>query len=91
VGYIATIIITTPIGAVLSKEVSPIARSMANISRIVIIWVFNIAITFSFPNDPQYQLESRNIYVNISKLIGFLLLALGMFVYLFKKSGSEKK
>ena len=58
---------------------------MANISRIIIIWVFNIAITLSFPDDPQYQLESRNLWVNISKFVGFVLLGLGMITYISNK------
>lgn len=83
--YIVTISITTLIGAILSKEVSPIARTMANISRIMIIWVVNLSITVHFKGDPQYQLESLNVYVNIAKFVGFVLLVTGMGVYVVKR------
>lgn len=45
VGFICSIAISVPMGAYLSKEVSPISRSLANVSRTLLIWLFNIIMT----------------------------------------------
>ena len=81
-GYLASIIATTSIGTILTKDVSPVARTMANMTRTIIVWIFNLLVTFALGSDPQYRLESLSFISNLSKFIGFCLLALGMFFYI---------
>lgn len=45
IGFILSVSISVPIGAYLSKTVSPISRSLANVSRTVLIWIFNVILT----------------------------------------------
>ena len=56
-GFILTISISVPIGAYLSKTVSPISRSLANVSRTVLIWIFNVIVTATVgKTQPEYDL-----------------------------------
>lgn len=92
-GFICSIAISVPIGAFLSKEVSPISRSLANVSRTLLIWVFNIIMTQTLGyTHPEYNLENRSVLVNCLKGVGFGLLMFGTFLYHEKKKeNSEEK
>lgn len=86
VGFICSIAISVPIGAFLSKEVSPISRSLANVSRTLLIWVFNIVMTETLgKTHEEYNLENRSVLVNCLKGVGFGLLMFGTFLYHEKK------
>ena len=86
VGFICSIAISVPIGAFLSKEVSPISRSLANVSRTLLIWVFNIVMTKTVgTTQSEYVLESTDVLTNMLKGIGFALLMFGTYLYHGKK------
>lgn len=85
-GFICSIAISVPIGAYLSKEVSPISRSLANVSRTLFIWIFNIIMTTTLGETmSEYRLESTNVLVNVMKGLGFATLMFGTFLYHEKK------
>jgi hypothetical protein len=86
IGFIISISISVPIGAYLSKTVSPISRSLANVSRTVLIWVFNITMTATIgQTKSEYKLENLDILVNILYGICFCTLLAGIYLYHYKK------
>lgn len=85
-GFILTISISVPIGAYLSKTVSPISRSLANVSRTVLIWIFNVIVTATVgKTQPEYDLQSLDWLVNVLYGVGFLTLLSGIYLYHYKK------
>lgn len=71
-----------PIAVTVSKKISPVSRSLADVCRTVIIWIFGIAMTLTYGQDhPEYQIENTNVVVNILKAIGFAVLIIGTLMY----------
>lgn len=60
--------------------------SLSNISRIIFIWGFCFTVNIFFP---EYNLESRNLWVNLAKLVAFMMLAMGIIRYLKKPEDME--
>lgn len=52
VGLIISIGISVPIAVTVSKVISPVSRSLADVCRTVFIWLFGIAITLTIGTDP---------------------------------------
>lgn len=82
IGLIITIAVSVPIAVTVSKKISPVSRSLADVCRTVIIWIFGIAMTLTYGQDhPEYQIENTNVVVNILKAIGFAVLIIGTLMY----------
>lgn len=82
VGLILSIAVSVPIAVTVSKRISPISRSLADICRTLFIWIFGIAMTLTIAGEhPEYKLEDLSILVNILKFIGFTVLILGTMLY----------
>lgn len=82
VGLILSIAISVPIAVTVSKKISPVSRSLADVCRTVIIWIFGIALTLTYGKDhSEYQIENTGVLVNILKAIGFIVLILGTLMY----------
>lgn len=48
VGLILSIAISVPIAVTVSKKISPVSRTLADVCRTVIIWIFGIALTLTY-------------------------------------------
>jgi hypothetical protein len=71
-----------PIAVTVSKKISPVSRSLADVCRTVIIWLFGIILTLTYGQDhPEYQIENKAIIVNILKAVGFIVLIGGTMMY----------
>lgn len=82
IGLIISILISVPIAVTVSKNISPVSRSLADVCRTVIIWIFGIILTLTYGVDhSEYQIESTSVVVNILKTIGFLVLIFGTLMY----------
>ena len=82
IGLIFSIGISVPIAVTISKRISPISRSLADVCRTSIIWIVGIAITITIgDNSDDYKLENLDVLFNILKFIGFALLILGTMIY----------
>ena len=57
VGLILSIAISVPIAVTVSKKISPVSRTLADVCRTVIIWIFGIALTLTYgKNHKEYQI-----------------------------------
>jgi len=52
VGLVVSIGISVPIAVTVSKLISPVSRSLADVCRTVFIWLFGITITLTIGTDP---------------------------------------
>ena len=75
-------------GVRITKMIDALTRSLLNITKTSIIWIVGIVITFSVGDDPDYQLESKDLWVNLVKAAGFACIVVGTLIYnklIFKK------
>jgi hypothetical protein len=68
-------------GARIIKLFDGLTRSLLNITRTSLIWLVGIIITFSVGDNPNYQLESKDLFVNLVKGIGFAFIVVGTLIY----------
>ena len=82
-GLILSIAISVPIAVTVSKKISPVSRSLADVCRTVFIWLFGIVMTVTVGvNHREYsKMEDKRVVVNILKGIGFLVLIFGTLLY----------
>lgn len=82
IGLIISIAISVPIAVTVSKKISPVSRSLADVCRTVIIWIFGIGVTLTYGKDhSEYQIENTGVLVNILKAVGFVVLIVGTMMY----------
>lgn len=67
-------------GVRITKLFDALTRSLLNITKTSIIWVVGIVITVSV-DDPNYQIESKDLVVNLIKGFGFIFIVLGTLIY----------
>ncbi|EGR31767.1 nucleotide-sugar transporter, putative [Ichthyophthirius multifiliis] len=67
-------------GVNITKHVSSLARSVVDVSRTVIVWIFGIILTVSSSN-PNYQWENLNAGAIVVEAIGFVILVVGNCIY----------
>ena len=82
--------ISVPIAVAISKYINPISRVLAEIARTILVWGFGIVYTLV---QKDIELENPDLVLNLLKLIGFILIVLGVLVYhdVFKKKENLKK
>lgn len=83
IGLILSIAISVPIAVTVSKLISPVSRSLADVCRTVFIWIFGIIVTLTLGKDhKEYEaMEDTRVVVNILKGLGFVVLILGTLMY----------
>ncbi len=83
VGLVLSIAISVPIAVTVSKLISPVSRSLADVCRTIIIWLFGITITLTVgKNNKEYEtMEDTRVIVNVLKAIGFGVLIVGTLMY----------
>ena len=82
--------ISVPIAVAISKYINPISRVLAEIARTILVWGFGIVYTLV---QKDIELENPDLVLNLLKLIGFILIVLGVLVYhdVLKKKENLKK
>ena len=89
-GYILALLVVVGIitisaynlnGVRITKLIDALTRSLLNITKTGIIWVVGIIVTISVGDNPDYQLESLDVVVNVVKAVGFSLIVLGTLIY----------
>lgn len=82
-GLILSIAISVPIAVTVSKNISPVSRSLADVCRTVFIWLFGIIMTLTIgvDNDIYSKMEDTRVVVNILKAVGFVVLIFGTLLY----------
>ena len=75
-------------GVRITKMIDALTRSLLNITKTSIIWIVGIIVSFLVGDDPDYQLQSKDLWVNLVKAAGFACIVLGTLIYnklIFKK------
>ena len=82
-GLVVSIAISVPIAVTVSKLISPVSRSLADVCRTVLIWLFGVVVTLTLGVDqPEYRdMEDTRLGVNLLKGGCFLILILGTLLY----------
>jgi hypothetical protein len=68
-------------GVRITKLFDALTRSLLNITKTSVIWLVGIIVTFAVGDNPDYQLESKDLFVNLVKGVGFAFIILGTLVY----------
>lgn len=77
-----TMAVSVAAGMAISKFINPVSRSLADVTRTVIVWVVGVVITVTIGEEKsQYKLESLSVVLNICKLLAFLLVIYGTLLY----------
>ena len=84
-------------GVRITKMIDALTRSLLNITKTSLVWIVGIVVTFSVGDNTDYQLESKDVWVNLVKAAGFACIVVGTLIYnklLFRKwlegSSSDK-
>lgn len=65
-----------------TKYISALARSIADVSRTLLVWIVSLIITFTAGKDnTNYRWENRNWRAIILELVGFVILVCGNLIY----------
>lgn len=69
-----------------TKYISALARSIADVSRTLLVWIVSLIITFTAGNGPtdtnkRYKWENTNWRAIIIELVGFVILVCGNLIY----------
>lgn len=65
-----------------TKYISALARSIADVSRTVLVWIISLIITFTAgKNNEKYAWENTNWRAILIELVGFLILVSGNLIY----------
>lgn len=68
-------------GVTITKTMDSLTRSLLNVCRTSLLWLFGLIISiFSSPGSP-YMIESLKFSVNFVKLIGFAFIVSGTLIY----------
>ena len=65
----------------ITKLIDALTRSLLNITKTGIIWILGIIITLIAGDNPDYQIESKDPWVNVIKAAGFSFIIMGTLVY----------
>jgi len=68
-------------GVRITKLIDALTRSLLNITKTGIIWILGIIITLIAGDNPDYQIESKDPWVNVIKAAGFSFIIMGTLVY----------
>lgn len=82
-GLILSIAISVPIAVTVSKLISPVSRSLADVCRTVLIWGFGIimTVTVGVEHEEYSRMEDTRTVVNVLKGLGFVVLIMGTLMY----------
>lgn len=66
----------------MTKYISALARSIADVSRTVLVWIISLIITFTAgKNNERYAWENKNWRAIVLELAGFFILVSGNLIY----------
>ena len=85
---ILTVSISNTSGVAITKYYDGLTRCLVVMSKTAGVWIIGLIVTFSVDDNPDYQLESKSLAVNLTKTGGFFCIILGTMVYnklIFKK------
>ena len=85
---IVTVSVSNTSGVAITKYYDGLTRCLVVMSKTAGVWIIGLIVTFSVGDNPDYQLESKSLEVNLIKTVGFLFIIVGTLVYnklIFKK------
>lgn len=68
-------------GVRITKLFDAMTRSLLNVTKTSAVWIIGIIITVIADGNPNYQLESLTVLVNVIKAVGFVCIILGTLIY----------
>ena len=83
IGLIVSIAISVPIAVTVSKMISPVSRSLADVCRTFLIWIFGIVVTLTLgeSHEEYHNMEDTRWVVNVLKGVCFAILIIGTLMY----------
>jgi len=79
---VATIAIFNVCGVNVTKHISSLTRSVADVSRTLLVWIVSIIITVTAgKSNADYEWENLKAGAIVMEVIGFIILVFGNFVY----------
>ena len=77
-----TIAISVGIALTLSKVVNPISRSLADICKTAVVWIYGLIMTVTIgKTNENYIYESTDLVLNFGKFLAFVVVAYGTLMY----------
>jgi hypothetical protein len=64
-----------------TKMFDALTACLVGASKTPLVWGIGLIITYSAKDKPEYQLESKNLTVNLVKIGGFLFIIGGTLIY----------
>jgi hypothetical protein len=68
-------------GVRITKLFDALTRSLLNISKTATVWVLGILLTLLISGNPAFRIESKNVWVNLVKIVGFAFIIFGTLTY----------
>lgn len=68
-------------GVTITKVYDSLTRSLLNVCRTGLLWLFGLVLTACVQTDSYYRIEDLSLQVNFVKMIGFVCIVLGTLVY----------
>jgi hypothetical protein len=68
-------------GMAITKYFDGLTRCLMSMSKTALVWIIGMIVTFSVGEDPNYQLESKDLAVNLVKAAGFVFIIMGTLIY----------
>lgn len=68
-------------GLKITKMFDALTRSLLNITKTSVIWLFGVIITLCANGNPDFKIESLNIGVSLVKAVGFGVIIFGTLIY----------
>lgn len=78
---ILTVSASNTSGVAITKYYDGLTRCLVVMSKTAGVWIIGLIVSFSVGDNPDYQLESKSLAVNLVKAGGFLCIILGTLVY----------
>ena len=81
-GLMLSIAISVGIALTVSKIINPISRSLADVSRTILVWIAGLILTITLgAKNSEYIFENKDLRLNLLKSVAFLAVAYGTLVY----------
>ncbi len=78
---ILTVSASNTSGVAITKYYDGLTRCLVVMSKTAGVWIIGLVVTFSVGENPDYQLESKSISVNLIKAGGFVFIIIGTLIY----------
>lgn len=82
ISWIFFIMVYNPLGVTITKHINAVARTIADVSQSILVWIFGIIITLGIGSKySNYKWEKISSFIIILQLVGFLFLVLGNIIF----------